>query len=196
MAKRKEATMDNVMIDLETLGTQANTYIVTLAAVAFMPSVGKVAYEFYEKIDVDSYPKTGAFSFDFQTLAWWMNQSVAARNEAFSGTPRKNIEVVLRNLAKWIRELTPNPDGVKVWSQGAGFDIPVLEYTMRYFNIEVPWKFWNVRDTRTLYDVAGISYSKVVPPAGAVAHNALADCLKQVEAVRQSMEKLGLTKKT
>ena len=183
--------MNNVMIDLETLGTKANTYIVTVAAVAFIPTAGRAAYEFYEKIDVDSYPKTGAFSFDFQTLAWWMNQNAAAKGEAFSGTPRKNIEVVLRNLAKWIRDLSPDPDGVKVWAQGAAFDIAILEYTMSYFGIEIPWKFWNVRDTRTLYDIAGVVYSKVPTPARVVAHNALGDCLKQIEAVRVSLEAIG-----
>lgn len=183
----------NVMIDLETLGTKPNTYILTLAAVAFLPITGKAPYVFYEKIDVDSYPRNGAFSFDFSTLGWWMKQNTAATTEAFSGLPRKNIEVVLRHLSKWIHDLSPDPGSIKVWSQGASFDIPILEYTMSYFNIEIPWKFYNVRDTRTLYDVAGIAYSKVTLPKTSerVEHNSLSDCLKQVEAVRQAMEKLG-----
>ena len=46
------------------------------------------------------------------------------------------------------------------------------------------WKFWEVRDTRTLFDLADVS----VRIEGK--HNALTDAVAQAKAVQQSYAKL------
>ena len=45
----------------------------------------------------------------------------------------------------------------KVWSNGSGFDIVIAESAFRDLDMKYPWQFWNVRDCRTIYDLAGVS---------------------------------------
>jgi len=50
----------------------------------------------------------------------------------------------------------------------------------------VTWKFWEVRDTRTLFDLANVS----VRIEGK--HNALTDAVAQSRAVQQAYKKLNI----
>lgn len=61
-------------------------------------------------------------------------------------------------------------------------------------NIEIPWKFWNSRDTRTVYDLAGIDMKKISVPDNYKAHHALGDCLKQIEGLKQAFKILEVQK--
>ncbi len=45
------------------------------------------------------------------------------------------------------------PKDVKVWGNGANFDIGILEHAYDQYQIEIPWEFWNVRDCRTIKDM-------------------------------------------
>lgn len=61
----------------------------------------------------------------------------------------------------------------------AVFDITILENWFRACNTPIPWKFWNVRDVRTIVDWFNIdtrSYERE-----GVHHNALDDCLHQIK---------------
>jgi hypothetical protein len=71
-----------------------------------------------------------------------------------------------------------------VWSHGSIFDIVILENICRKLQQAVTWKFWQVRDTRTLFDIANVD----VIVEGK--HNALNDALAQAKAVQQSYKKL------
>jgi len=50
-----------------------------------------------------------------------------------------------------------------------------------------PWKFWQVRDTRTVYDLAGLSLKDLDQSNQ---HHALHDCLRQIDGIKRSLEKL------
>lgn len=182
-----------IMLDLETLGVSTNTMILTIAAVTFdsnnkeTESNGQV---FYARVDIDSYKKYGSnFTLDASTLFWWINKAPqAAKNEAFCDIDRKSIETVMKAFSDWCS----HNKVTKIWSNGASFDIPIVSYTMNLLNIEIPWKFWDIRDTRTLYDLANIKLKDVkynnvnnLPD-----HHALGDCYKQLEGVKQSYKKL------
>jgi hypothetical protein len=53
---------------------------------------------------------------------------------------------------------------------------------------EPPWKFWNLRDTRTLYDLAGVDVrSFACPPP----HVALNDALAQTRAANAALAVLA-----
>ena len=67
---------------------------------------------------------------------------------------------------------------------GAIFDVVIIEDICRTFQQAVTWKFWEVRDTRTLFDLADIS----VRIEGK--HNALTDAVAQSKAVQQAYAKL------
>ena len=70
--------------------------------------------------------------------------------------------------------------GKRVWSHGAGFDVIILEWYFRKIEKAIPWSFWEVRDTRTLFDI-GINPNR----ATVTAHNALADAVDQAQGVQK-----------
>ena len=184
----------DVMIDLETLGTSSNTMILTIAAVVFDPLTGKTGDKFYEKIDIDSYKKyKGEFTFDASTLLWWMTVAPeSARKEAFTNNNRKDIAIVMENFKLWCENIK-RP--IKIWSHGSSFDVVIVSYTMNILNLQIPWKFWDIRDTRTIYDLAEISLKNVPKCSEYPAHHALGDCFQQIEALRLSHVILSSNKK-
>jgi hypothetical protein len=50
-----------------------------------------------------------------------------------------------------------------------------------------PWKFWDERDTRTLYEVAGVKNWDLPKNSK---HHALHDCYRQIVGVHMSMNRL------
>lgn len=67
---------------------------------------------------------------------------------------------------------------------GATFDPVILENAYRAVGMKAWWKFSNVRDTRTLFDLANYRY---VAKGG---HDALDDAMNQVKAVQEAYQKL------
>lgn len=172
----------NVMIDLETLSTRKNAVIIAICAVKFDPhSSSKLVQDntFYYKINIDSCTKIG-MSIDKDTIEWWDKQPSVVREEVF-GNPRYDIVDVLKKFIIWVK------DCERVWSHGASFDIPILEEAFALCNLYTPWKYYNVRDTRTLYDLAQVSV-----PNTPSKHNPLNDCQQQIKTVQLALTKLHL----
>ena len=168
----------DLMIDIETLGTSIGSVILTIGAVRFDRG-SDVEYEsFYKKISVDSCKRMG-MSVDQSTVDWWEKQSEVVRNEAFYSEPREELKSVLVELSLFIKRT-----GVTfIWAQGPTFDVCMLEDAYKRCGLLPPWKFWNVRDTRTVYDLF-----KIKLESDAEAHNALADCKRQIKGVRTALK--------
>jgi hypothetical protein len=168
----------DLMIDIETLGTSIGSVILTIGAVRFDRRSDTEYESFYKKISVDSCKRNGMM-IDQSTVDWWNTQSEEVRNEAFYSEPREELEQVLAELSAFIKRT-----GVSyIWAQGPTFDVCMLEDAYKRCNLPIPWKFWNVRDTRTVYDLFKV---KLEPDAGA--HNALADCKRQIKGVRTALK--------
>lgn len=174
----------NVMIDLETLSTKPNAQIISIGAVAFNPTSGKEYDRFYSRINIDSYERESGFDMEFGTVKWWMSQSSEAREEAFFKEPRSPIRGALYSFIAWLEKVKGN-DAIIPWSHGKEFDLIILQYHFQTFCIENPWKFWNTRDTRTLYDIAKINLRDIPVPEH-VAHHPIGDCLRQIEGVKRA----------
>jgi hypothetical protein len=180
-------TAKDVMIDLETLSTRNNAIILVIAGIKFRRNDPDIPlekipprYTFYRKIDIDSCKEIG-LHYDKLTEDWWKTQSEEVYNEAFLGD-RIKIKQALFEFTQWFNQ---EPTGTKIWSQGANFDIPILDEAYRRCGLEPPWKFWLVRDTRTIYDIANI-YSKDFPAGNE--HNALSDCWRQIHGVKKAFK--------
>jgi hypothetical protein len=74
-----------------------------------------------------------------------------------------------------------------VWSNGAGFDVVIMEHIFRKINKAYPWSFWAVRDCRTIYDL-GIEANR--PPV--LKHHALEDAWNQAVGVQNVLKELRL----
>jgi len=172
----------DIMIDLETLDVLPTATILTIGAVKFDP-FGDDVYDpkcekFYVRVDVDSCDRIGA-TVSQATLDWWSNQSQAAQDEAFDPENRIPIEDAMTQLYKFCR------GAKRVWSHGAGFDVTILEWYFRKIGKAIPWSFWEVRDTRTIFDI-GINPNR--PPV--LKHHALEDAWNQAVGVQNVYKKL------
>lgn len=180
MSKRK-----SVMVDLETMGTTPDTVVLTLGAVRFDPYADDRVKEDREneKLYLRFVLETqDARSISEDTLKWWADQSDEARAEAFDdGDDRIDLEDGLRQFTRFFKGAT------KIWSHGATFDIVILENAYIEHDLGKPWKFWNARDTRTMFD---LGHDPEMPKEGL--HHALADSMRQVIGVQNVYRKLGL----
>ena len=164
------------MIDLETLATSTDAAILTIGAVKFDP-FGKDLEEpemesFYLRVDLDSCHELGLVTND-DTIAWWAQQSKEAQEEAFGEGNRVPIRDAFDQLYKFCW------GAKRVWSNGSVFDIMICEHVFKKLNKAVPWKFWEIRDVRTLFDIG------VNPQRPAVtAHHALHDAYHQAVGVQ------------
>jgi hypothetical protein len=165
----------DVMIDTETLGTVPGSAILSIGAVMFGPS--GLGSSFYAPVLLQSCVDCG-LTMDPKTIIWWMGQSDDARAAAFRADAAPLIQVLL-DFSNWFVEQR----ALRPWSHGACFDVPILEAAYKACFIPPPWSFWNVRDTRTLYDLAGVKVDR----SSGTHHNALDDAKAQAEAAAKSL---------
>lgn len=177
-------TRENIMIDIETLGTFMNAPVVTIGACFFDPITGEIGDKFYERIDIAEAMHFGKA--DAETIRWWLKQDPAAQAE-LAKQGRKAADV-LNKLTAFYRM---SRDG-KVWGNGPSFDITLLDYQYdRVLNQKTPWKFWNVRDVRTVVQLAeGLVKKPAAFSKDGTAHNALDDCIFQVGYVSKMWQAL------
>lgn len=170
------------MIDLETLDVLPTASVLTIGAVRFDPFGDDVndpdCDKFYVKVNLDSCDRYGC-TVSQDTVEWWSKQSQAAQDEAFSADGRIPIESAMDQLYKFCW------GGKRVWSHGAGFDVIILENLFRKVGKAIPWSFWEVRDTRTLFDL-GIDPKR--PPV--LKHHALEDAWNQAVGVQNVFKTL------
>ena len=166
----------DIMIDLETLNTTPDASILTIGAVKFDPFGREVSDpkmdSFYCKVDLDSCDRIGLTTND-DTIAWWANQSKEAQEAAFDPTDRIDIEEAFARLYKFCW------GAKRVWANGSCFDIIICEHVYRKISRAIPWKFWEVRDVRTAFDL-GIDPKR--PPV--TAHHALEDAWNQAVGIQ------------
>jgi len=176
------ARMSDVMIDIETLGTKPGAAILSIGAVMFgMDGLGET---FYAPIDLESCAAAG-LTINPATVRWWMQQSDEARAAAIPPDAAPLRQVLMAFQAWFVSQGAKYP-----WCHGATFDVPILDAAYHSCCLASPWKFSAVRDTRTLYDLAGI---KVDRRTG-VHHHALDDAIAQAQAAARALRNVQVHK--
>jgi hypothetical protein len=177
--------MSEVMLDIETLSTKTNASILTIGAVKFNRHDFKVKEKFYKRITKES---NEHFNRDFNqdTIDWWITQSEQAKKEIFENKDRINLSSALQELSIFCRGAS------KIWANGICFDIIILQSAYEACDLDVPWKFWNILDVRTIYDISNVNLTifKRQNKLDKQHHNALADCETQLLCMKQAFENL------
>lgn len=164
------------MIDLETLNVRTDSVILTIGAVVFDPDKDKIQDRLYIKPDVDQQIEMGR-TIDDATINWWAQQNLQAQAEAFSVDDRLEFKETLEILHQfcWLAD--------RVWSNGAAFDVAIIEQAMMSQGMNVPWNHYDVRDTRTIWEVAGV---KLRDGGNVTSHRADDDAIKQALLVQRA----------
>jgi hypothetical protein len=172
------------MIDIETLGTQPGSAILSIAATRFDAlNRGKTSMDFEILINPDDCLVNWNMSYDADTIAWWERQAPEVRTKAFESGPRTTLPKALVQLSAFVSGST------RLWCQGMNFDPPLLEAAYALCSIPRPWQYWQWRDSRTL-----LSFVDSVPRKGKGAHDALYDVKWQAEMVQYCLRQLGVEK--
>ena len=166
------------MVDVETLSTRPDAVIIQLAAVKFGFANDSVD-PFCVNCTIKSSVELG-LSTTQDTIEWWKRQP----REVLASVTKdaKPIHTVIEQFNTFLGNDTKN---LVFWANGSNFDFPVLESTYRALEQPVPWKYWNLRDVRTVYAVFGLDW-KNYPRIGSY-HNGLDDCLTQIKALKECL---------
>lgn len=157
--------MNNIMLDLETMGTSSNAAIIAIGAVRFDATVRD---KFYCAIDLSDCVKNG-LEMNPDTVMWWMRQSDAAR--AQFENPDHDLVAALDAFRQWAG------DDPIIWGNGADFDNAILANAYKKTGQEPPWRFWNNRCYRTMKSLK----PDIKMERTGTHHNALDDAASQAE---------------
>ena len=172
-------------IDLETIDTCPQATILSLGAVKFNPLDDSEPHsELYLKINIDEQDQLGRTASD-DTIAWWSKQDPKIMEEAFDQTGAVSVDEALRQISKWTVGIDT------LWGQGYGFDYTIMENMFRLGGMPIPWNFWQIRDSRTLFGCCQQDPRKVIQND---LHNALADAYYQSKAIQVAYKELGVTR--
>ncbi len=168
----------HLMLDIESLGTRPGAVVMSVALVRFSDLA-------HVSINLNI-PEQQALRLEIDpaTHAWWGKQDPVAWDAA-TRAPLP-LATGLQYIADWIGWACGNGDAL-LWCHGATFDAPLLGEVYRRAGRAEPWAYWAVRDTRTLYDLAGVdvkSAQYVVPPPHVALNDALGQTRAAVDALR------------
>jgi len=158
--------MNEVVLDLETMGVSSHAPILAIGAVRFDKEHGVHTDKFYRVISLKSNMEL-LLSPDADTVMWWMRQSESARSQLLR--PSISLPAALEEFSCWIGE------DAKVWGNGAAFDNVVLGNAYKTCSMKQPWEFYNDRCYRTMKNVVtNVPFERL-----GTHHNALDDAESQ-----------------
>ena len=175
-------SMIHAMIDLETLSTNPEAVILTVGGVKFDPhSFTEPSQGMYFRVDVDSQTAMGREVMQL-TLDWWAEQPKEISEEALGDKDRISLAKMLKTINKWAV-------GVDVfWCQGPLFDYAILQDFYAQMKVPVPWNYWQIRDSRTLFSLVPRDLNEKRTGK----HNALEDCYFQARKVQEVYKQLDI----
>lgn len=142
--------MIDVMLDLETLDTEADAVIVSIGACFFDPLKGHIGKVFDRVISVDDSLAKG-MKISESTLGFWMRNVEASKAVFGDDIFKTNLRDSLSSFYAYLKYESEDQLGrVRLWANDPSFDKSILTYNSRACGIEYPLSFWNTRCVRTI----------------------------------------------
>ena len=170
----------HLMVDMETMAVTPNAVVLSLGAVHFNPYGSGYSDKIYFRVSIDDQDALGR-EVDPATIEWWGRQDPAIMEEAFSPDNRIPLVDAMDQFHKFAWGCD------RFWSHGATFDLVMLENIYRQLNKPLPWNYWQLRDTRTLFD---LGFDPDMPTGSK--HDALQDAIRQAAGVQNMYRKLNI----
>lgn len=162
--------MNDIMLDIETLGTKPGCVILSIGAVEFN-SKGEFGKDFEVIIDVDNSSAWG-LKIEPRTVMWWMDQNENARKKISS--PGHDLNESLESFTRafdWKNS--------QVWCNGASFDFPILDAAFNSIKRKKPWPYYNERCFRTIKGLLSKEVFDKLKVSPKIPHSALEDAKAQ-----------------
>lgn len=138
--------MNDLSLDIESMGTQRGAAVVAIGACFFDTATGEIDEGLYTVVHLATCQKVG-LTIDASTVLWWLGQSDEVRNAIrFGALP---IHDALQTLTDYI-ERGCGVENARPWLRGPSFDAALLREAYSACGMQLPWRFWNERCHRTL----------------------------------------------
>lgn len=143
------------VIDIETLGTKPGCPIMQIAVA--MVEEAKIKKVFCTSVSIEQCASYGLDKIDLSTVSWWILEHPRVFSAVFSNSAKSDNHpnLCLNELTTFCKRCNKE---VFFWSKHPAFDFPILEKAYEIINsrmnlsLQVPWKYWEVRDIATLED--------------------------------------------
>lgn len=127
--------MKDIMLDIETLGTDSNAVIVSISAVAFDMVTGEIGEEFEVGINILEQIIEGG-KIDSETTQWWSEQSKDAKR-TLTDLQALPTEQALNAFNHWLNNTsTAYLKDTKLWGNGSNFDNVLVRNLYRRHGID------------------------------------------------------------
>ena len=190
-------TVRHISVDCETLSLHENPALLSIGAVVFDPYRINTAVQlrrgwptFFSVIDLKDQVERFGRHLDAETIMWWLRQPDSTRAHVVSDSPNY-LSGVMGQFSNWIVECAGND--AMLWSHGAAEDAVWLRSAYRATTCggKFPINYRNIRDTRTLFDIANTPEIEV---PGLTKHVALDDAIYQALRIQHAYKQLSKTK--
>lgn len=179
----------NASIDLETLGTSPFSVVTSIGCTLFnfgLPiTENNPTFEIH--IDIEDSMERGLNS-DPATLLWWEGQGPEAKAIFQAGQDKAvKLPEAIAAFDAFIIE-NCNTSKLRVWGNGASFDISLIECLYKIVGSRGPWSYWNIRDMRTICDYMPNARKEI--PFKGVRHCAVSDSFHQAEVIQAAHNRI------
>ena len=145
------------IFDVETLGKESNSVILSMAAIYFDPDKQpdhKQLFEeaFFVKFDVADQMQRLKRKVGKTTMQWWAKQCENVRIKSFKPNPAIDVKFEDGYEAMRVWAKSKNDPDCYVWARG-NLDQLVLDSFEEQLEIEPIWDFSRWRDVRTAVDI-------------------------------------------
>lgn len=170
----------NLSLDIETVGLRPGSGIWQIGCIA----IENPDWLFKATISPTEALKP-PFSFEDATVRWQLEKNLENYDKAFYSFSQPDIRSMLLAFGDWYRNLAANHE-IFLWTKGPHFDIAILDEAYSRFGLDAPWKYYSIRDMRTLQHL--LPNVQVPKPAGL--HDALVDAMYQGEVIKKCLENM------
>jgi DNA polymerase III alpha subunit (gram-positive type) len=174
---------DQIMVDLETTGTNPNhNAMVQLSAVRFNRETREVDMNMFDQCL--AIPANRYWSED--TRDWWATQDQSIIDKIWSRM--RDPREVLQEFRGWAMRDLEGASPI-LWAKPIHFEYPFLESYFVEYGIAKPFHYSNCKDLRTFLDARGLpDLDRTMPNVGN-AHDAIHDVLHQISVLFECLER-------
>lgn len=156
----------HLMVDIESEDTEPSAVILSIGA----SDIKNPENCFY--LELDTHTQFGRTKSE-KTVDWW-NAQVA--KGVYKPNGRVEISDALTQFSAYIKAFGKRPI---IWCKGTDFDVKILVDAYSMERVELPWKYNDVRDFRTLLKL----HPQLQLPTNPHPHHALEDALYQAHCL-------------
>lgn len=183
-----ETSMQDLMLDLETLDVKPSAVVLSIGAVMFDRYTREQGPTFYVELTnhLDDQIKQGR-TISGDTLEWWMRQSEEAR-QVFAAKKTSFARCTAMYAVTQFEEFCNANSARYIWAKDPDFDVAILRSLFEDYGFKFPFSYSKARAVRTVLDMpfAPVNLGTLV------AHNALADAVAQATDIQEAFQCLQL----